>query len=281
MKRITFIKKAFLGLIGGGLLSGLYTWQIEPFWLEFVKVKMPIKNLPEELVGKTLMQISDIHVGNRFDYNYIIASFEKAKAFLPDFVVYTGDYVTIYKDEVQFEKLSKVLSNGVVGKLGTIGILGNHDYGKNWEQPEVASKISETLKANKIALLRNEQKEINGLNFIGFDDYWGTNFNPDLTMKDLNTTKANIVLCHNPDVCDLPVWKDYQGWILSGHTHGGQCRPPFLPPPLLPVKNRKYTAGKIDLEHGKTLYINRALGHMYQIRFNVRPEITIFELQKG
>ena len=73
---------------------------------------------------------------------------------------------------------------------------------------------------------------------------------------------------------------EYQGWILSGHTHGGQCKPPFLPPPMLPVKNKKYSAGKFDLKDGKTLYINRALGHLWQVRFNVRPEITIFELVK-
>jgi uncharacterized protein len=50
---------------------------------------------------------------------------------------------------------------------------------------------------------------------------------------------------------------------------------------MLPVKNKKYSAGEIDLEDGRTLYINRALGHLWQVRFNVRPEITIFELNKG
>jgi uncharacterized protein len=281
MKRSVFIKRTLWSLAGTGLLSGLYAWQVEPFWLEFVHLKMPVKNLPDHLVGKTLMQISDIHIGNRFDYNYIIESFDKARAFAPDFVVYTGDYITADKDEVPFEKLAKVLAKSVQGKIGTIGILGNHDYGKNWKQNEVAVKIAAMLAEHNISVLRNETKEINGLHFIGFDDCWGTNFNAALAMKDFDATKATIVLCHNPDVCDLPIWKDYQGWILSGHTHGGQCKPPFLPPLLLPVKNKRYTAGAFDLNDGRTLYINRALGHLWQIRFNVRPEITIFELQKG
>ncbi len=72
MNRRKFIKKTLIGALGTGFVSGMYAWQIEPFWLEFVKKKMPIKNLPEHLIGKTLMQISDIHVGNRFDYQYII-----------------------------------------------------------------------------------------------------------------------------------------------------------------------------------------------------------------
>ena len=93
-------------------------------------------------------------------------------------------------------------------------------------------------------------------------------------------SKTRVLTATNvKNVCDLPVWNDYQGWILSGHTHGGQCKPPFLPPPMLPVKNKLYSAGKIELSLNRTLYINRALGHLWQIRFNARPEITIFELE--
>ena len=281
LNRRKFIKKTFWGLTGIGLFGGLYTWQIEPFWLEFVKVKMPVKNLPSDLIGKTLMQISDIHIGNRFDYQYIINSFKKAKEFNPDFVVYTGDYVSIYKDEVQYDKLEHTLNNLVKGKIATIGILGNHDYGKNWSQITVADNISEMLTGKGIHLLRNESAEANGINFIGIDDFWGVNFNPEKALNGFDKSKANIVLCHNPDVCDLDVWGEYNSWILSGHTHGGQVKPPFLPPPMLPVKNKKYSAGQYELSNDRTLYINRALGHLWQVRFNVRPEITIFELQKG
>ncbi|MBL7787560.1 MAG: metallophosphoesterase [Chitinophagales bacterium] len=280
MQRRTFIKKSLLGTIGAGLMTGLYTWQIEPFWVDFVKRKMPIHNLPEQLVGKTLMQISDIHVGNRFDYNFIIKSFQKAQTFAPDFVVYTGDYVN-YENKQQFEQLEIVLQHTVKGKLGTVGILGNHDYGRNWAEQKVANKISKLLKNATIQLLKNQQTNISGLNFIGFDDYWALNFAPEKVMTQYDATKANIVLCHNPDVCDLNVWNGYKGWILAGHTHGGQCKPPFLQPPMLPVKNKKYSAGEIDLQDGRKLYINRALGHLWQIRFNVRPEITIFTLEKA
>ena len=279
MNRRKFIKRTFWGTVGTGLLTGLYTWQIEPFWLEFVKRKMPIANLPNDLVGKTLMQISDIHVGNRFDNKYIINSFKQAQSFDPDFVVYTGDYVS-YENERQFGQLDEVLNHVVKGKLGTVGILGNHDYGQNWSEQAVADRISAQLTTAGVKLLKNAQEEIEGLNFIGFDDYWGLNFSPGTVMKKYDETKANILLCHNPDVCDLEVWYGYKGWILSGHTHGGQCKPPFLTAPMLPVRNKRYAQGEIDLNDGRILYINRALGHLWQVRFNVRPEITIFELEK-
>ena len=280
MKRRKFIKRTLWGTAGIGFLTGLYTWQIEPFWLEFVKRKMPIANLPDALVGNTLMQISDIHIGNRFDYNYIIDSFKKAQKYNPDFVVYTGDYVN-YENEKQFEQLDDVLKHTVKGKKGTVGVLGNHDYGENWAEQDVADKISEQLTSAGIHILNNDQIDISGLNIIGLDDYWALNFAPEKVMNDYDPSMANILLCHNPDVCDLDVWNGYKGWILAGHTHGGQCKPPFLRAPMLPVKNKKYSQGEIDLNDGRTLYINRAVGHLWQVRFNVRPEITIFELEKA
>lgn len=280
MLRRKFLKNTLYSLGGIGLAGGLYSWQVEPFWLDVTRHKMPIKNLPKSLAGKTLMQISDIHIGNRFDYNFIIESLNKVKALEPDFVVYTGDYVSTYKDEVQFDKLSKVLSHIVKGKISTVGILGNHDYGRRWRQPHIAHRITNMLNEAGVSMLRNEQVNFEGLNFIGFDDYWGPNFNPTKALQEHDHSAASIVLCHNPDVCDLDVWQNFKGWILSGHTHGGQVKPPFLPPPMLPVKNRRYTSGRFDLANDRTLYINRALGHLWQVRFNVRPEITIFELEE-
>jgi hypothetical protein len=78
---------------------------------------------------------------------------------------------------------------------------------------------------------------------------------------------------------DLDGWEGFRGWVLSGHTHGGQCKPPFLPPPLLPVKNKRYTSGEFALDRERTLYISRGVGHVLQVRFNVRPEVKLFELQ--
>ena len=69
--------------------------------------------------------------------------------------------------------------------------------------------------------------------------------------------------------------------MLSGHTHGGQCKAPFLPPPLLPVRNRRYTRGEFVVGGNRRLYISRGVGHTLQVRFNVRPEVTVFTLTTG
>lgn len=279
MTRKTFLKKLFqLAVVGS--FPALYSWQVEPFWVEFVERKLPIRNLPVNLEGKILMQISDLHVGNRFDWNFLIESFHKAKKFNPDFVVYTGDFVNHGTLEEQND-LKIVMEEAVYGNLGTFGILGNHDYGPGWKDIELSRSICRILNSYGIEMLNNEQNNRYGINFIGFEDLCSPNFDPLKVMKDLDQSKANLVLCHNPDVCDKDVWNGYQGWILSGHTHGGQCRIPGVITPILPVKNKKYVSGEIDLQDGRMLYINRAIGHSYQVRFMVRPEITVFTLTKA
>src|SRR5690606_6580405 len=94
-----------------------------------------------------------------------------------------------------------------------------------------------------ITVLRNDSLHIQGLNVIGIDDYWGRNFYPKVAMDKYHKDMANLVLCHNPDVCDLDIWGDYDGWILSGHTHGGQVRFPFQKATRLPVENKSYDEG--------------------------------------
>ena len=280
MNRRKFIRNTIIagGITGLGL--GVYANQVEPFWLEIVQKRMPINFLPDELVGATLMQISDIHVGDRFDYHFIIDSFVKAQKLQPDYVVYTGDFIS-YKQGYNYDELKEVMESTVKGRMGTFGILGNHDYGINWAEQSVGDNVSQIIADGGIELLENSSQESNGLNFIGLDDYYGPNFDPKSVMSKHDDQQANVVLCHNPDVCDLDVWNDYKGWILAGHTHGGQCKPPFLDPPVLPIKNKKYISGEIDLTDGRTLYVNRALGHLWQVRFNVRPEISLFTLEKA
>jgi predicted MPP superfamily phosphohydrolase len=49
---------------------------------------------------------------------------------------------------------------------------------------------------------------------------------------------------------------------------------------VLPVRNKRYTAGEFVVGDGRRMYINRGLGHLLQVRFNVRPEMTLFTLTR-
>jgi len=257
---------------------GLYTWGIEPHWLEFTFPDLPIAGLPHELDGRTLVQISDLHVGPKVDDAYIIKSLQRARELMPDFVVFTGDWIT-YRDSRQFNQLRQIMPHIPHGRLGTFGILGNHDYGFHWRMVDVAQRVTEIVASAGVILLRNQALSVAGLQFIGLDDLWSPCFDPGELLAQKGQDASTIVLCHNPDAADRPVWGQYQGWILAGHTHGGQCKPPFLPPPLLPVKNRRYTAGKIELSGNRRMYISCGVGHLLRVRFNVRPEIAVFRLR--
>ena len=266
--------------VGGiSLATGLYTWRVEPHWLEIVERPLPVANLPQALEGARLAQLSDLHIGPSVDDSYLLSVFDRVRALAPDIVVYTGDF-TSYAPDV-FEHSRRVFAGLPTGTRATFGTLGNHDYGRGWAQPEVADQIAELAQAAGVKVLRNDVAEVGGLQIVGLDDLWGNRFNLNQALAKADVSRAAIALSHNPDTADEPGWGNFAGWILSGHTHGGQCKPPFLPPPLLPVKNRRYTSGEFDLSGGRRLYINRGVGHLLQVRFNARPEVTIFHLTRS
>ena len=278
--RRRFLRNALASVGAASLGVGAYTWRVEPHWLEITRQRLPVLGLPAGLKGCTLAQLSDIHVGPRVDDDYVVNTLQRVAALKPDFVVHTGDWIT-YRGPQQFDQLRRVLEHMPHGRLGTLGILGNHDYGFNWQMVEVAEKVTSIAKNAGVHILRNEAVSIGGLQFIGLDDFWSPAFHPTLVLARHGEAPSSIVLCHNPDVADQPVWGGYQGWILAGHTHGGQCKPPFLPPPLLPVTNRRYTAGMVLVEGKRILYISRGVGHLLRVRFNVRPEVPVFRLERA
>lgn len=280
LTRRQFAWRASTGIAGSAVVVGLYAWRIEPHWVEIVERLLPIRKLPSILVGKRLVHISDLHVGPRVSDAYLMAVLDRVGALRPDILAITGDFVS-YWGEDTFAQLDRVLDRLPRGSRATLAILGNHDYGTRWSQADVGDRIAARLGGLGVVVLRNERTTVDGLEVAGLDDYWSPNFSPEKILSTLDPAKPGLVLCHNPDAVDCPVWGDFRGWILSGHTHGGQCKPPFLPPPLLPTKNKRYTAGEFELPAGRKLYINRGLGHLLQVRFNVRPEITAFTLVQG
>ncbi len=270
-------RRKFLIGLGTAAAVGLYTWRVEPHWVQVVERKLPIARLPDSLVGKKLVQISDLHVGYQVDNDYLIGTFKQIEAMEPDLVVITGDFMTSRAGE-QIDNVATVMQHLRPGTLGCAAILGNHDSGNTWRRTDVADNLTRRLTDLGIDVLRNRSQAYDGLTIWGLDDLWSPTFRGQQVLAQVDPTQANLVLSHNPDAVDKPIWSGYQGWILSGHTHGGQCKPPFLPPPLLPVINRRYTSGEFDLWDGRWLYINRGLGHLRRVRFNARPEITCFTL---
>ena len=283
MTKTLFTRRRFLAaagaiaVMGSGL--GGYTWLIEPGWMEVVRHDLPVKGLPAGLDGRILAQISDLHIGAQVSSDFIIRSLATLASLKPDLLVITGDVMTCHAGE-QLQEVERVMRHCPIPPLGAYVGLGNHDYGRDFQNSTVADALSELLRGLGMAVLRNERKAVEGLQVVGLDDLWAPHFGPQSVLAEIGPDTPAIVLSHNPDAADLPVWAGYRGWILSGHTHGGQCKPPFLPPPLLPVDNRRYTAGAYDLFDGRHMYINRGLGHLTPVRINARPELTLHRLMR-
>lgn len=258
---------------------GLYAWRVEPHWLQVVHRAMPIRNLPHELVGATLLHASDLHIGPQVDDSYVVGAFERIRELAPEFVVYTGDFVS--HDTDLREHAPRMLAQIARGRLGTCGILGNHDYGSGWHDVESAQTVAALAQRAGVRILRNESATFHGLTIVGMDELWADRFAPREVLQQLSQRDASLVLVHNPDAVDCPGWDGHSGWILAGHTHGGQCKPPFLPPPQLPVRNRRYTSGEFALAGSRRMYISRGIGHLMRVRFNARPELTVFHLARA
>jgi predicted MPP superfamily phosphohydrolase len=280
-------RRRFLALGGSVLASaatvGVYAWQVEPHWVEIVRRVMPVEHLPPVLDGKTVLQVSDIHVGHRVSSAYLIETFQQARDLAPDFVMITGDFVS-YRSAREYGELARVLRHLPNGRLATVGALGNHDYGFGWREVDVADRVTRVAEDAGVRVLRNDVQMFAGLQVAGLADMWSPEFGPDgarATLGSIVPGQPTIVLAHNPDIQDLPMWDGVRAWVLAGHTHGGQVKPPFLPPPILPVQNKRYTAGEFAISPGRTLYINRGVGYLTQVRFNVRPELTLFTLRRA
>ena len=89
-----------------------------------------------------------------------------------------------------------------------------------------------------------------------------------------------MLLVHEPDFADY-VARHPVDLQLSGHTHGGQVRIPFIHPLFLPELAKKYIWGQYQIG-GLTLYTNPGLGTVrLPIRWRCPPEITLLTLHSA
>jgi len=283
-------RRGFLKLCGGGLLAagaaGAYARFVEPQWPTVEPVAMDFPDLPAALEGLRIAQLSDLHLSPRVPGAYLREQFERTVALSPDVIVLTGDFIT-RADSRYHDELTELL--GVLqAPLGVYAVLGNHDWGVYQGVfpvhigPTWADRIVKAVTAAGVRVLRNESHTIARgdaqLQLVGLEDLWSGSCDPATAFREVDPALPRFALAHNPDtIINL---KEYPcRWVLSGHTHGGQVRIPFFGAPILPVVNRRFDAGLVHVGTQR-LYVNRGIGHLIPIRFNCRPEITLFTLTR-
>jgi predicted MPP superfamily phosphohydrolase len=101
----------------------------------------------------------------------------------------------------------------------------------------------------------------------------------DLVLDALPDEGAAILLAHEPDFADISAATGRFDAQLSGHSHGGQVRMPFIGPLVLPAFAKRYPSGRYQVG-GMIQYTTRGVGtELVPVRFGCRPEISVITLR--
>jgi predicted MPP superfamily phosphohydrolase len=164
-------------------------------------------------------------------------------------------------------------------KHGIAAIMGNHD---GWSNSRDYYRKTFTKAGIPFLINQNTQLDINGtpLHIAGTDYVWLGSPDPAKTLKGIPTDSPVIALVHEPDYFDsMRTIRDID-LQLSGHTHGGQCRVPFIGYAPVKVKyGENYVYGYYQ-EGNSQLFVSRGTGTSgMRVRFACAPELVILTLR--
>ena len=265
----------------GALTLGGDSLLLEPNRPRIVRQEFFLPRWPERMNGFTIALLSDFHYDPYFSVHPLRAATALVNKLRPDLIALTGDFVSVpltgdeSKGALAAEPCAQLLRQ-MSAPHGLWAVLGNHDAMTDPQHVTLA------LQAEGIQVLANQASPIerDGARFwlAGVEDVMGGTADLRKTLDSTSGGEAVVLLAHEPDYADhvsrFPV--DLQ---LSGHSHGGQVRIPFIPPVYLPTMAKKYVLGSYrigDLH----LYTNAGIGTVdIPVRFNCPPEITFITLR--
>jgi len=264
-----------------GVLKGRWNWKIHEHTLEF-------ENLPKEMSGTTIVQISDVHIGSFFNlYHKVKPALDKISELHADYIVFTGDLVNNVAEEMNgWESYFRALK----AKKGKFSILGNHDYGDyvQWKsKEEKVNNINSLVQKHRdigFQPLLNQSVELaKDFYLLGVENWGNGRFRQsgklDETLENVPENAFKLLLSHDPSHFDEQVIGTGIDLTLSGHTHGMQFGIERFGIKWSPVSFRyKKWAGLYKV--GKQLlYVNRGFGYLgFPGRVGIYPEITLFKL---
>jgi predicted MPP superfamily phosphohydrolase len=249
-------------------------------------VDLLLKRLPAAWHGTRIVQLSDFHYDPYFSVHPVRKGVEIVRALHPDLIVFTGDFITDHgnapfvgrKQQLQNLDACAALLGSLQCRLGSVAVLGNHDVGFD------ADAVMSALQAHGVPVLRNASHplEQNGsrLWLVGVDDVLAGSPDLEKALTGVPKDEPVILLAHEPDFAlqSVRYGVDLQ---LSGHSHGGQIRIPLLGPIYLPELAHKFPKGFYRVGDMQ-LYTNVGLGTInVPLRFDCRPEVTVFTLRSG
>ncbi|MFT3964047.1 metallophosphoesterase [Propionivibrio sp.] len=242
-----------------------------------VNVDIPLANLPKELAGLTVVQLSDIHVGPTIKRDYVQAIVDRVNQLDADLVVITGDVVDGGVEQLRDDTAPL---GGLRSRHGSYVVTGNHEY--------YSGAAAWMREFERIGLrgLHNRHVVIHhhGARFVlaGVTDFSAGAFDP-AQASDPQAALAGsppdllrILLAHQPRSASVAETAGFD-LQLSGHTHGGQFWPWNFFVPL----QQPFTAGLHRLGR-LTVYTSRGTGYWGPPkRFGAPSEITVLRLTRA
>lgn len=264
-KLLAIIALGVIGIISIiSLVNGLQPPRVK-------RITIPLKKLPKELSGFSIVQLSDVHLESYKSQNRIAYIIDKVNELKPDLVVITGDLIdsNVCEEEVFCQHLARLKAS-----YGVLAITGNHEFYAGLDA------FMELANRSNIKVLRNESVTIaDTLQIIGLDDDTARQFGAkapdvDALIKTCDPNKPIILLYHRPTHFDevVPRGVDLQ---LSGHTHAGQI-PPM---DLIVWLYYKYPSGLFEKD-GAYIYTSSGTGIWGpDMRFLSQNEIVYITLE--
>jgi len=260
------------------------TTLIEPNRPRVVRKEIVLRRWPARMDGFTIALLSDFHYDPYFSVHPLRSAIRMVNALHPELIALAGDFVSVpmFGDPALGASVAEPcaqLLRQMQAPHGLWAVMGNHDV---FTDPD---RVTSALRNAGIHVLSNQSAPIerDGARFWlgGLDDVLERNADLDSTLRNIPADEAVVLMAHEPDFADhvarYPV--DLQ---LSGHSHGGQVRLPFLRPLYLPELARKYVWGLYKIGGGLTLYTNPGLGTVrIPVRINCPPEITLLTLRRS
>ncbi|WP_405100242.1 metallophosphoesterase [Oceanobacillus sp. FSL H7-0719] len=268
MKKTLF--KAFGILSLGAMSKALFDTNI----IKVEKIQFKTEKLTEKAEFR-IMQISDFHnQKSRCQHKKVI---NKVEVLRPDIIVLTGDLI-----DRRTRNFRSVLA--FVDALISIGIpiyfvSGNHE----WNNPK-RHRFLARLSKRKITILSNNHVELNikneYINLAGIEDAATEHENIEMTFSNMKVENYTILLSHSPYVINK--YPDMQAdLVISGHTHGGQIRLPFIGAAVSPGEGffPKLDKGIFEWGKGEQLYVDSGVGTTrLPIRFLNQSQMTFIQI---
>ena len=261
-----------LALTGVVTLAGLVTARRRP---HVVDVDIPVADLPRELHGFSIAQISDVHVGSTIKRDFVERIVALVNGLKADLIAVTGDLVD---GSVQQLSLHTAPLAGLSARHGVFFVTGNHEYysGEQAWTKEIRRLGLRVLKNEHVVLRHNGASLVlAGVTDLSAHHFDAAEHSDPATALRGSPADAGvkILLAHQPNSATAAASAGFD-LQLSGHTHGGQ----FWPWNLFVGFFQPFTGGLYRLKN-LWVYVSRGTGYWGPPnRFGVPSEITRIRL---